>query len=565
MIVKRYRVANMQEAMALIRAELGPDAVILSTNHVRKKGVTGLFSPKELEVVAAYEPRLESPKAKEEREAAALATALGSLRPQAPRRNVAPVPPTPGEALGPMGGIGSRPGGRSVDIDVHELEKALRQAQGVKEPPKKTKKPQPASAGAPAGQQRAAQAAARYAQIARPDMLGQDDSQDWLDEDEEGEFQLFHPPEMEINADTAQQARIQEAQYQVVRPANGSVKAKSVPPVATPKKVPAPKKQAPAKMADKPPQKATSQAKAPVPKAAPVQPLVNQAEEKRFEELNDKIAALSGMMEGFVKQYNAAGEDLWPASRVLMNRLIEGEVDAELAQNLVRQAQEEAAERSVEDSLRECLRKTYGQSAPLTFEAGKRMAVFFMGSTGVGKTTTLVKLATMCAVREGLKVGLINTDTYRIAAQEQLRTYADILGVPLHVVYAPEDIAAAAAEMADCDVVFVDTAGKPPNDPEHRDEMSRMLSAMSGWDCHMLVTVSASTSYRSMQNLLNHCSFVDDFRLVVTKTDETVGLGATLHACHLSGKPLAYITGGQSVPDDISEADVEKLIEELLL
>lgn len=445
----------MQEAMALIRAELGPDAVILSSKPVRREGFGGFFRKKELEVVAAYEPRLESPRAKEERDAAL-------------RRKAAPK--------------------EAAAVNTQELSQAIKkvaaQAQGIS----------PAMARLPA-----AQAVAQYARAS-----GKTEPQDT----QEGEpFAPYHPPEMVI--------------HEPGQPPEGT------------------------------------------------QPEIPQDSGERIERLDARLSALRGMVEDLVRSQQApsvAPEDTPKPVRSLLDGLLENDVESELARELVRRAQEQALERGqpIDEALREQLARKLGEPSPLRFTPGRRTVVFFMGPTGVGKTTTLVKLATMCAVRGEQRVGLINTDTYRIAAQEQLRTYAEILNVPLRVMYTPGEVAAAIEEMNDCDVIFVDTAGKPPGDAQHLAEMTALLSGGGDWDSVVMLTVTASISYRAMRNLLEHYRFLDRYRIILTKTDETTGWGAALHATSLSGMPLAYITGGQSVPDDIAEADIPALAARLL-
>ncbi|NLL18358.1 MAG: hypothetical protein GX262_04935 [Clostridia bacterium] len=181
----------------------------------------------------------------------------------------------------------------------------------------------------------------------------------------------------------------------------------------------------------------------------------------------------------------------------------------------------------------------------------------FVGPTGVGKTTTLAKLAAHAALYHNRKTAVITADTYRIGAVDQLRIYADILNVPLEVVMSPAEMEEAFHRHQDKDTIFVDTAGRPSGNQEQLVEMQRILAAIP--DKTTFLVLSCTTKSSDMLKI------ADDFRvagynqLIFTKADETSSLGAILSVAGHTGCPVAYVTVGQNVPDDIVRAEPEKL------
>jgi flagellar biosynthesis protein FlhF len=188
--------------------------------------------------------------------------------------------------------------------------------------------------------------------------------------------------------------------------------------------------------------------------------------------------------------------------------------------------------------------------------------VLVVGPTGVGKTTSIVKMAANFVMNKKKKVGIINTDTYRIAAQEQMQTYADILEIPLQVVYKPDELTAALESMADLDVIFIDTAGKQPGDPRHCEEVRQTIELTHPED--ILLCISASISFPAAKEVLDSYSFLPDYKLVVTKLDETRYRGMIINLSWYSKRPLSYVTTGQNVPNDIEVLNTESAAKQIL-
>ena len=188
---------------------------------------------------------------------------------------------------------------------------------------------------------------------------------------------------------------------------------------------------------------------------------------------------------------------------------------------------------------------------PWTFEDGQGIAVF-IGPTGVGKTTTIAKLAANFALVAGKKVGVITTDTYRIAAVDQLKTYADIIGIPFEVVFSPKELNTAVAKTQDRDLILIDTAGRSPSNQLHINELR---SYFQGVPVEVHLVVSATTKESDIPRLVEVFGEIPIDRVVITKLDETTTYGIILHVSKLAKAPISFVTTGQGVPDDIEVAD----------
>lgn len=181
----------------------------------------------------------------------------------------------------------------------------------------------------------------------------------------------------------------------------------------------------------------------------------------------------------------------------------------------------------------------------------------FIGPTGVGKTTTLAKLAAKLSLRENKKVGLITSDTYRIAAVEQLRTYSDILGIPLSVIYEPSELKEAIADFDDKDYILIDTAGRNYKDKTLKDELKAMIKNIN--DPEIFLVLSLVADFKNLMNVINSHDFIKNFKIIFTKFDEAVTVGNIINIKMLCNKKLSYITNGQSVPDDIEVLNTQSL------
>lgn len=206
-----------------------------------------------------------------------------------------------------------------------------------------------------------------------------------------------------------------------------------------------------------------------------------------------------------------------------------------------------------------------GQPEVICADGKKPRVIFFIGPTGVGKTTTLAKIASKYKVEYEKKVAFLTADTYRIAATDQLRTYANILDAPMSIIYTVEEMNRAIAQMSDYDLVFVDTAGFSHHNDTQRDDMKKLLDGLDeAYEKEVYLVLSATTKYRDLLEIADIYKELADYRLIFTKLDETSAYGNILNIRLYSGAKLSYMTVGQNVPEDIEVFDMQKLVKQLL-
>ncbi|MDW7675076.1 MAG: GTPase, partial [Bacillota bacterium] len=198
--------------------------------------------------------------------------------------------------------------------------------------------------------------------------------------------------------------------------------------------------------------------------------------------------------------------------------------------------------------------------APIDISAEKQKKVAFIGPTGVGKTTTIAKLAAHFTILEKKQVGLITADTYRIAAVEQLKTYAEIIGVPLEVVFTPEEMKRGLAKFAEKDIVLIDTAGRSHKNQLHMSELRSFLNYDTTIDIEKVLVLSAASKNIDLYEIVDkYSSDIIIDKIIFTKLDETSTFGPLLNISYKSKKALSYLTTGQNVPDDIELANPQRI------
>lgn len=254
--------------------------------------------------------------------------------------------------------------------------------------------------------------------------------------------------------------------------------------------------------------------------------------------------------------------------RLIFRQLMENEVEEQYANQIITEIETSLKkETDVSKILANIYQKIVlklGQTKTLEVVNGKTKYIFFIGPTGVGKTTTIAKLAYSLMEQKKAKVALLAADTYRIAAVDQLRTYADIMNVPLFVIYSETELEEYKEELNKFDVILVDTAGRSHRNKEQRDDIERLIRTVPAASRETYLVLSATTKYRDLVKITEAYSEIAEYRLIFTKLDETGTIGNIFNIKMLTGAPLSYATNGQNVPDDISRMDPQNIARQLL-
>ncbi len=255
--------------------------------------------------------------------------------------------------------------------------------------------------------------------------------------------------------------------------------------------------------------------------------------------------------------------------KLIYNTLIENEVAEKYANELLDEIGKiDTQKASVDLILGNIYQKMilkFGQPVTIPLGTEKQRVIFFIGPTGVGKTTTIAKLASQLCVNHKKKVVLLTTDTYRIAAAEQLKTYASILGVPFRVIYTEDEMMEAVKDYKEYEYILVDTAGHSQHNEDQKDAMAHFLQSVDdSVEKDTYLVVSATTKYRDLLAIADAYSEFTDYKLIFTKLDETTTLGNLFNLCMHTGASMSYITTGQNVPDDIEVFSPQSTVKQLL-
>lgn len=288
------------------------------------------------------------------------------------------------------------------------------------------------------------------------------------------------------------------------------------------------------------------------------------------EKLGQSIDEIRGLVERLTERVASSPEQS-PDRRYsrdvleIYHRLLSHDVEESTAQAICTQAEDIVITRKAdaEDVVRNIVLDSLGRPHLIEPVKYQRKTVMLVGPTGVGKTTTLIKLAYMLVYQKNVNIGVINTDSFRVAAQEHMKSYCDILRTDMLTVYKPEEIAEALDAFRNKDVVLIDTAGKVSDDEEYRQEIAKLVE-MGNID-EVFITLSASTSERVLERIISNYSFLKQYSIILTKTDEAPAPGILLYLSRVSGKPLSYLTTGQTVPDDLIEVNPERIADDILV
>lgn len=255
--------------------------------------------------------------------------------------------------------------------------------------------------------------------------------------------------------------------------------------------------------------------------------------------------------------------------KLLYNTMLDNEVNEKYANQIIDEMEKNALPNMPFDhALANVYQKMilkFGKADPISPSEQTPKVVFFVGPTGVGKTTTIAKIASKFSVEEQKKVALLTADTYRIAAAEQLRTYANILEVPFRVIYSVDEMESALRDFRGFDYVLVDTAGHSHHNQTQKENMNAFIHSVDGLvEKEVHLVLSATTKYRDLLSIADTYMGMTEFKIIFTKLDETTTLGNLLNLKLYTGASLSYITCGQNVPDDIEIFNPQKTVKQLL-
>lgn len=313
-------------------------------------------------------------------------------------------------------------------------------------------------------------------------------------------------------------------------------------------------------------------------------PDLKQEDENDVGALEEKLNSLQKMLEKQMNEGRDGKEELektQPGNQepvkenktkaykeLIYKQLVENEVDEKIAADLLQEIESALSEDATIDNV---LASIYQKiilklGRPYTIDPDKNGTkfIFFLGSTGVGKTTTIAKIASHLKINRKCNLALVTADTYRIAAVEQLKTYANILNIHLKVIYSPSELAASLPDLREYDVCLIDTAGRSHRDTEQIDDIRELMEQVPIAERDVYLVLNAGTKYSDLKEIADVYSEITDYSIIFTKLDETVHNGVLMNMRVRTNCPLSYVTWGQNVPDDIGELDTQEVAKKLL-
>ena len=252
---------------------------------------------------------------------------------------------------------------------------------------------------------------------------------------------------------------------------------------------------------------------------------------------------------------------------LIKEKLLDNEVTEKNVEQIISEFSSESNEVPIDNILSKVYQKLVlklGEINPLETSDNKPKIVFFIGNTGVGKTTTMAKLASKFMLEEKKNIAMVSVDTYRIAAIEQIKTYANILSVPMEVAYTPEEMVNVVEKHKKCDFIFVDTAGRSHKNEDQKKDLQEIIDSVKGYESEVFLVVNSTVKLSDLKSIAKTYDDMYDYKLIFTKLDETSGWGNILNLKLDTGKALSYVTWGQNVPDDIGIVNPQIIAKKLL-
>ncbi|MBE5945982.1 MAG: flagellar biosynthesis protein FlhF [Lachnospiraceae bacterium] len=252
---------------------------------------------------------------------------------------------------------------------------------------------------------------------------------------------------------------------------------------------------------------------------------------------------------------------------LVRNQLIENEVCEKYVDMIIEELDADNPNQPIDNILASVYQKIVlklGEIEALKAGEKKPKIVFIVGNTGVGKTTTLAKLASKCILEDKMRIAILSVDTYRIAAIEQTKTFASILNAPFEVVYTPEDMQKYVEKYKECDLILVDTAGRSHRDESQKNDLKVIVDSVNDYEKEVYLVLSVTVKYKDLLNMAQVYDQLFDYKIIFTKLDETKGVGSILNLKLDMDKTLSYVTWGQNVPDDIGLVNPQIIAKKLL-
>lgn len=282
------------------------------------------------------------------------------------------------------------------------------------------------------------------------------------------------------------------------------------------------------------------------------------------DKLDERLESIQRMLEGLNKARHLGGDsEVPPELFQLYTELLDSDVEEETTRDLLSSVRRHVKPEQLHDHdycksmLTGLVEADFRTASPIKPASGRRRVVALVGPTGVGKTTTIAKLAANFKLRDGIKIGLVTVDTYRVAAVEQLRTYAEIIDLPMKVVTSPLEMRRALDELVGLDLILIDTGGRSPRDELKIQELKSLLAEAQVDEVHLVLSLTAGVS--SLCATCEKFSAANTTALILTKLDEAAGMGSLLTAARRLPLPVSYLTTGQDVPDDIESANASRM------
>jgi flagellar biosynthesis protein FlhF len=302
-------------------------------------------------------------------------------------------------------------------------------------------------------------------------------------------------------------------------------------------------------------------------KREPSGPIHTNKEQVDTEVLN-RLNQMEKLLGQFVTNQNQSQDQTSRGLAKWMKRLEDQEVDAEVIQFIAKKITslhplvEQKTVREIGNIVISTLTKLFQECiAPEGLDSNVNM-ITLIGPTGVGKTTTIAKLASRQVLNQRKKVGFLTADTFRIAAIEQLKTYANILNIPIEVVESSDQLKQSLVNLKNCQMIFMDSAGRNYLEEQYIEEINDLLSQQLKQENHLVLSMTAR--WKDMKQIVEKMKSVQIDRVILTKWDESTCYGAALNLVYHYPYPLSFLSLGQGVPEDIMLADPEYMAKKIV-